>query len=192
MNIADIELEADLKKLWGQLIKLHHNLRDYTWHKHKRVNPFNENLFEWKEKGEFVGGKNVTIFDSTTVVGDVTIGDNTWIGSFCSLDGTGRLTIGKFCSISVGTQIQTHNTVKWALSGGELPYDYKPVSIGDCCFIGANSVITSGVTIGNHCLIGAGAVVTNDIPDFSIALGVPARIKGRVIINKNKIDLHYF
>jgi acetyltransferase-like isoleucine patch superfamily enzyme len=58
--------------------------------------------------------------------------------------------------------------------------DRKPVTIGDCTFFGANSVVLMGVTIGSHCIIGAGAVVVSDIPDNSVAFGVPARIVGRV------------
>ena len=54
-------------------------------------------------------------------------------------------------------------------------------------------MITKGVSIGDHCLIGAGAVVTRDIPAFSIAVGVPAKIVGRIVCGENgKITLKYF
>jgi maltose O-acetyltransferase len=43
-------------------------------------------------------------------------------------------------------------------------------------WIGANVTILPGVTIGNNVVIGAGAVVTKDIPDNSLAVGVPARV----------------
>ena len=43
------------------------------------------------------------------------------------------------------------------------------VTIGDNCWIGANSVICPGVTIGDNCVIGAGSVVTRDIPANSVA-----------------------
>jgi len=52
----------------------------------------------------------------------------------------------------------------------------KPVSIGNDCWIGGNTVICPGVTIGNGCVIGAGAVVTKDIPDNSLAVGNPAAV----------------
>lgn len=51
-----------------------------------------------------------------------------------------------------------------------------PVSIGDDCWIGGNSVICPGVTIGNGCVIGAGSVVTKNIPDNSLAVGNPAKV----------------
>ncbi len=46
--------------------------------------------------------------------------------------------------------------------------------------IGSNATIIAGVTIGEGALIGAGAVVTNDVPDFAIVAGVPARAIGDV------------
>jgi UDP-2-acetamido-3-amino-2,3-dideoxy-glucuronate N-acetyltransferase len=45
--------------------------------------------------------------------------------------------------------------------------------------IGSNATILAGITIGEGALIGAGAVVTRDVPDYTIAAGVPARIIGR-------------
>jgi len=185
MNIEDIELNEELINLWQQLRMLRSKFREHSWSKYRRVNPFNEDLFDWKEKGQFVCGKNVTIYDSTTIVGDVSIGDHSWIGPFCSLDGTGGLSIGKYCSISAGTHIQTHDTVKWALSAGRIPYEYSPVTIGDCCFVGVNVSIIRGVIIGDHCVIGAGAAVTKDVADYSIVVGVPARRIGSVRLDAN-------
>jgi acetyltransferase-like isoleucine patch superfamily enzyme len=43
-------------------------------------------------------------------------------------------------------------------------------------WIGANAVITAGVTIGKHSIIAAGAVVTKNIPPYSVAVGNPARV----------------
>jgi acetyltransferase-like isoleucine patch superfamily enzyme len=51
-----------------------------------------------------------------------------------------------------------------------------PTRIADNVWCGANVVVTSGVTIGERCVIGANSVVTTDIPPFSIAAGVPARV----------------
>jgi maltose O-acetyltransferase len=50
-----------------------------------------------------------------------------------------------------------------------------PITIGDDCWIGGNSVM-SGITIGKGCVIGAGSVVTKDIPDNSLAVGNPAKV----------------
>ncbi len=55
-----------------------------------------------------------------------------------------------------------------------------PTRIGPNCWLGANVVVTSGVTIGERCVIGANSVVTRDIPAFSVAAGAPARVLRRI------------
>ena len=55
-----------------------------------------------------------------------------------------------------------------------------PTRIGDNCWLGANVVVTSGVTIGERCVIGANSVVTRDVEPFSIAAGLPAKVIKRV------------
>ena len=51
-----------------------------------------------------------------------------------------------------------------------------PVKIGNRVYVGAGTIILPGVTIGNDVIIGAGSVVTHDIPDETLAYGVPARV----------------
>jgi acetyltransferase-like isoleucine patch superfamily enzyme len=55
-----------------------------------------------------------------------------------------------------------------------------PTRIGENCWLGANVVVTSGVTIGERCVIGANSVVTADVAPFSVAAGAPARVLRRV------------
>jgi acetyltransferase-like isoleucine patch superfamily enzyme len=55
-----------------------------------------------------------------------------------------------------------------------------PTRIGANAWLGANVVVTSGVTIGERCVIGANSVVTRDIPAFSIAAGAPAKVLRRI------------
>jgi acetyltransferase-like isoleucine patch superfamily enzyme len=55
-----------------------------------------------------------------------------------------------------------------------------PTRVGDNVWCGAHVVITSGVTVGERCVIGANSVVTQDIPPFSIAVGVPAKVLRRI------------
>ncbi|GAB3957805.1 DapH/DapD/GlmU-related protein [Micromonospora vulcania] len=50
------------------------------------------------------------------------------------------------------------------------------IRVGDDVHLGVRTTILAGVTIGNRCVIGAGSVVTRDIPDDSVAAGVPARV----------------
>jgi len=188
------ELDPDLRALWDQLVRLHQARRDHTKRQFDRINPFLEDLFDWKERGAYLYGKdkNITIYNSTTVHGRVEIGANTWIGPYCSLDGGEvGLKIGSWCSISLGVQLLTHDTARWALSGGKAAYDHAPVSIGDCCFIGTHAIVTRGVRVGSRCVIGAGAVVTNDVSDGTIVAGVPARPIGEVRVDGSDVELLY-
>jgi carbonic anhydrase/acetyltransferase-like protein (isoleucine patch superfamily) len=187
-------MHPDLKTLWKSLTDLHHFLRAHSQGTHSRMNPFFEDLFSWTERGAFWTGKEsaVTIYNSATLIGDVRIGERTWVGPFCLLDGGGGLQIGRNCSISTGCHLLTHDTVKWALSGGRSGYEYERTRIGDCCFLGCQVVVTKGVRIGNHCLIAAGAVVTQDVQDFTIAAGVPAKPIGKIRLGADgEVNLVY-
>jgi acetyltransferase-like isoleucine patch superfamily enzyme len=52
----------------------------------------------------------------------------------------------------------------------------SPVTVGKNSWIGQNACVMPGVTIGRHCVIGANSVVTRDLPDYSVAVGSPARV----------------
>ena len=147
----------------------------------KRCLPFSDLFVNRWEKAAALGfGKGASIYDSAYVFGDVCVGENTWIGPFTLLDGAGGLRIGSNCSISAGVQIYSHDSVKWAISGGSAPYEYAPVCIGDNCYIGPNTVIARGVTIGTGSIIGAGSLVLESIPPGSKAFGSPCRVIGSV------------
>ncbi len=188
LNKKQSQLAEDLQALYIAQ-------REETYSKYKRINPFFEDLCDWKERGLFWSkNKNVTIYNSTTIVGEVKIGEDTWVGPFVLLDGTGGLDIGSNCSISTGCQILTHDTVAWALSGGKQGYSYESTKIGDRCFIGTHAIITKGITIGNECVVGAGAVVTKSFPDNSIILGNPGKLSGKTIVNDmdGSVSFEYF
>uniref|UniRef100_A0A7C2P0R8 Acyltransferase n=1 Tax=candidate division WOR-3 bacterium TaxID=2052148 RepID=A0A7C2P0R8_UNCW3 len=162
--------------------------------KWKRDLPLEELLFDRWERAKQLGfGEGTSIYHNSYVYGDVKVGKYTWIGPFTILDGTGGLEIGDYCNISAGVQIYTHDTVKWALSGGKAEYERMPVKIGNCCYIGPLSVITKGVEIGDNSLIGAFSLVNKNIPRNSIALGIPAKVVGKVEISEEgDVKLIYF
>lgn len=60
------------------------------------------------------------------------------------------------------------------VSQGET--DIEPVVVCDGAWLGRNVIVMPGIKIGENAIVGAGAVVTNDIPDYAVAVGVPARI----------------
>lgn len=183
------ELELLHKKLW----ELYKQLRSEKQEKWNRTLPFSELLFDRWEKAKFLKAKNGTsIYDSSYVFGNVSIGKNSWIGPNTILDGSGgKLTIGDFCSISSGVQIYTHNSVKWALTGGKSDYETGDVKIGDQCYIGPNSLISMNSKIGKCSIIGANSYVDSKIPANSIVFGTPAKVVGRVKIKGKNVELEY-
>jgi acetyltransferase-like isoleucine patch superfamily enzyme len=112
--------------------------------------------------------------------GEITIGQNTFLGEYCIIYGHGGVTIGDntliamhTCIVSSNHTIANKNTL--IRSQGD---DLLPVKIGSDVWIGAGAKILGGVTIGDGCIIGAGAVVTKNLPPYAIAVGVPAQITG--------------
>jgi acetyltransferase-like isoleucine patch superfamily enzyme len=113
-------------------------------------------------------------------VGDVIIGDYTRIGLHNTI--IGPVTIGNHVNLAQGITVTAlnHNFSDSSKRIDEQGVSTSPVTIKDDVWIGANAVILPGVTIGSHCVVAAGAVVTKDIPDNSIAIGVPAVVKKRI------------
>lgn len=143
---------------------------------YNRVLPVGELLTDRWEKAKFLGfGEGTSVYDSAVILGDVSVGKNTWVGPYTMLDGSGQLTIGSNCSISTGVQIYTHDSVQWAVSGGEAPYEYESTKIGDNCYIGPNTIITKGITIGKGTIIGANSFVNKSFPEGSKIAGSPAK-----------------
>jgi acetyltransferase-like isoleucine patch superfamily enzyme len=64
------------------------------------------------------------------------------------------------------------------------------VHIGQDVWIGASSVVLSGVSIGEGAVVGAGAVVTRDIPAYTVAVGNPARVIGRRFASPDEENRH--
>lgn len=65
----------------------------------------------------------------------------------------------------------------------------KEVEVGDGSWIGENVSII-GASIGRHCIIGSNSVVTSDIPDYSVAVGAPARVIRKYNIEKKKWEIN--
>ena len=176
MDAMNSKPDVEMKKKIETLKKLYQVLRRDMQNKFQRDLPLAELLFDRWERAETLGfGKGTSIYHSSYVYGEVIVGENTWIGPFTLLDGTGCLKIGSFCSISAGVQIYTHDSVNWATTGGKASYEHAPVRIGNRCYIGPNTVISKGVSIGDESIIGAGSLVLSDIPPKSKAWGCPAK-----------------
>jgi acetyltransferase-like isoleucine patch superfamily enzyme len=147
--------------------------------KWNRTLPFGDYIVDRWEKAAKLGfGKNTSIYDSSIVIGDVKVENDTWIGPFTLLDGSGGLEIGEYCSISAGVQIYSHDSINWALSGGVKKIEKAATRIGSRCYIGPNTIVAKGVTIGDGCIIGGNSLVLNNVPENSKAIGNPCKIVG--------------
>jgi acetyltransferase-like isoleucine patch superfamily enzyme len=166
------ELLRDLRAFWTAR-RLEVDAR------YKRTLPLGDYVVDrWQKARELGFGEGTSVYDSVHVFGDVRVGRNTWVGPFVVLDGSGGLEIGSNCSISAGVQIYSHDTVRWAVTGGAAPYERAATLIGDNCYLGPNTVVAKGVHIGDGCVVGANSLVLRDLPPGSKAHGTPCRVVG--------------
>jgi acetyltransferase-like isoleucine patch superfamily enzyme len=190
MGIADrIKNNPKLKKLALWMLMPSHQARPRLWVK-LFINPIKNkrgkgSLIRRRVRmdvfpyNDFSLGKNSTIEDFSTInngVGDVEIGDRTRLGM-------ANVIIGP---VKIGNDIMFAQNI--VASGLNHVYEdinvpiadqhvyTSLITIEDEVWIGANAVITAGVTIGKHSVVAAGSVVTKDVPPYSIVAGNPARL----------------
>ncbi len=106
------------------------------------------------------------------------IGNNVGINHYCFIGMRGDIVIGD--NVIFGPRVnvfsENHNYADLDIPIKNQGVTKDKTVIGNDVWIGANTSIMSGVTIGKGCIIAAGAVVTKDLPDYSIAGGVPAKV----------------
>jgi acetyltransferase-like isoleucine patch superfamily enzyme len=110
--------------------------------------------------------------------GNIIIGESTYIGPYTCLAGPGKIKIGKNCLISSHSGIygNNHNFADPQRRIVDQGITSKGITIEDDCWLGSGVKVLDGVAIGQGSVIGAGAVVTKDIPHYSVAVGVPAKV----------------
>ena len=110
--------------------------------------------------------------------GYIKIGNYCSINSFCHISGNGGVEIGN--NVRIATQCviisANHNFSDITIPIAQQGETRKKIIIEDDCWLGAGVKVLAGVTIGKGCVIGAGSVVTKDIPEYSVAVGVPAKV----------------
>jgi acetyltransferase-like isoleucine patch superfamily enzyme len=113
--------------------------------------------------------------------GQIHLGRNIFLGPYVVIYGHGGVEIGDHCLISMHCCIlsSNHTIPNRNKIIRHEPDILLPTKIGRDCWLGAAVTVLGGVHIGDGCVIGAGAVVTKDLPPFSIAHGVPARVIGQ-------------
>lgn len=103
----------------------------------------------------------------------VTFGKNVFINHSAILSASGGIEFEDGCMVGPGVRIATINH---DMNQRHSIYTYGKVTIRKNAWIGMNVTICPGVTIGRYAVIGAGSVVTHDIPDYAVAVGVPAKV----------------
>ena len=113
----------------------------------------------------------------------VSIGDRCVIGRGSAIVGHGSVEIGD--DVWTGPHVYitdaNHGYEDVSEPIGRQFAANRPVRIGSGSWLGANTVVLPGATIGRHVVVGAGAVVAGDIPDYSVAVGNPARVVRRYV-----------
>jgi acetyltransferase-like isoleucine patch superfamily enzyme len=113
----------------------------------------------------------------------VRIGAGTFLNIGVMVAAERLVEIGEHCMLANGCFVSDASHRYQDL---ELPITWQgfeskgPTRIGDNCWLGAHTVVTSGVTIGERCIVGANSVVTADVESFSVAAGAPARVIRRI------------
>lgn len=134
---------------------------------------FNTNIINFSnvniKKGAFLQDH---VYLRAGMNGSINIGNNVAINSFARLFGHGGITVGGNSQIGPGATLTTTSHDP----DNDMAAIFRPITIGEWSWIGANAIILSGITIGKHVVIGAGSVVTKDIPDYSVAVGSPAKV----------------
>lgn len=145
-------------------------------------------LYDESEKkmdfGFYVAKIKSKIFHNRKIMNDfyrkkgVKIGDGCLICSNIATSEAFLISIGNNCTISTNVSFITHDYSAHIILEGTSDL-YGKISIGDNCFIGANSTLLYGVTLGNNILVAAGSIVTKSFTEENIIIaGNPARIIG--------------
>ena len=120
---------------------------------------------------------------------EIVIGESTSIGNNCHIVACNKVQIGKDVMIAdrcyISDNLHEYKEISRPIHDNELLVPGK-INIGDSSWIGENVCIFGNITIGRHCIVGANSVVTRDIPDYSVAVGIPARVIKRYDFASNQ------
>lgn len=148
-------------------------LGGYWYYSHVQERTYHPHQF--RRYGQGVHICTGTLIESPA---EMEIGDGVFIGGNSRINAAGGLRLGQCCALAADITILT---LEHRYRGAEsIPYDdtiaLRPVTLGDCVWVGMHASILAGVTIGEGAIVGLGAVVTRDVPPYAVVVGNPARI----------------
>lgn len=135
-------------------------------------------------------GANVRVFPNSRIFAldqyagiqmkpSLSVGENTYIGNNCHITITNSVRIGSDILIAsccyISDNLHEYRDPTKPIKNQPLIVAGE-VEIGDGSWIGENACIFGDVSVGQHCILGANSVLTKSIPDYSIAVGAPARV----------------
>jgi len=144
--------------------------------------PVHGNVLEALREGRLEIGANALLEPGVWITAPgaarVRIGEGTFLNMGVMVAAENLVEIGDHCMLANGCFV-TDSSHRY--DDPERPITWQgfqskgPTRIGENCWLGANVVVTSGVSIGERCVVGANSVVTKDVEPFSIVAGAPAR-----------------
>jgi acetyltransferase-like isoleucine patch superfamily enzyme len=145
--------------------------------------PLEGNVLEALREGRLEVGEGVLLEPGVwiTAPGDarVRIGEGTFLNRNVMVASHALVEIGAHCMLANGCFVSDADH-RYEDPGKPITWQgftsKGPTRIGDNCWLGANVVVTSGVSVGERCVVGANSVVTRDLEPFSIAAGAPAKV----------------
>ena len=201
-HVAKI-VDSDIENLKGEVNSLNEEIKNLKWPQRHRARQHGEIL---KNNGsaayDAVIFNDVELEHPVNIMHKVTLYNGVKIGRWSYINvGTlvyRNVEIGRFCSIARDCEIGLGSKEVGALTTHDFIYHdglfprskeyssfpkikreeekHQKIIIGNDVWIGAKTIVMGGVTIGNGCVIGAGSIVTKDIPPYSVAVGVPAKV----------------
>ncbi|KQT17878.1 lipopolysaccharide biosynthesis protein [Chryseobacterium sp. Leaf404] len=113
--------------------------------------------------------------------GTIVIEEDVSIGQNFHITSAGNLTVGKNTTISGNVFVTNidHEYTEINVHILDQPMIIKETKIGSNCFLGFGVAIQAGTVLGNHCVVGASSVVRGIFPDYSVIVGIPARVVKR-------------
>jgi len=144
--------------------------------------PFHGNALKLLRQGRLEIGRGTVLESNVTIHSDrgrVRLGEGVYLSRGVTIGSVDLVEIGDYALIGPGCYItdgdHRHSDMSLPVPDQGM-VSRGPAILEDNVWLGANVVVTSGVVIGRRSVVGANSVVTRDIPAFSVAAGVPAKV----------------